>query len=182
MTQPNQGVAQQPDTLRDALERYLALHGWHKAPSGENCVCATCEGLLETLATPDSVQQQTQPSEPRNGDGMEAALSWALDMLDRYDARLAQIDAPDLVYSAIHLEGKAKARRALAESRCYRCAALGAYVERMAARTCTWLRDLGENEPARGDCRATHRESLCYACAARKALSGTQPQPASEDV
>lgn len=40
-------------------------------------------------------------------------LSWALDVLDMYDERLAEIDGADLVYSPVHIAGKAKARAVL---------------------------------------------------------------------
>lgn len=49
----------------------------------------------------------------KGGDGLFSALWWALDLLDQYDERLAAIDGAARVYSPVHLEGKAKARRAL---------------------------------------------------------------------
>jgi len=43
------------------------------------------------------------------------ALSWALDMLDMYDEFLIKLGEPrEKVYSPIHLQGKEKARAALA--------------------------------------------------------------------
>jgi hypothetical protein len=50
---------------------------------------------------------------PRDGDGLVPALSWALDMLDMYDKRLAERDGAERVYSPTHVAGKAKARAAL---------------------------------------------------------------------
>src|SRR5688500_246720 len=47
-------------------------------------------------------------------DALREALSWALDMIDMYDERLAGIDGRERVYSTVHLAGKAKARAALA--------------------------------------------------------------------
>jgi len=42
-------------------------------------------------------------------------LSWALDLLDMYDERLVALGDPkELVYSEIHVTGKAEARRVLA--------------------------------------------------------------------
>lgn len=50
-------------------------------------------------------------------DELREALSWALDILDMYDERLAQIDGKERVYSPVHLAGKAKARTALTQAR-----------------------------------------------------------------
>jgi len=47
-------------------------------------------------------------------DALREALSWALDMIDMYDERLAGIDGRERVYSTVHRAGKAKARAALA--------------------------------------------------------------------
>ena len=45
------------------------------------------------------------------------ALSWALDLLDMYDELLIKMGEPrEKVYSSIHLQGKEKARVALAAS------------------------------------------------------------------
>lgn len=44
---------------------------------------------------------------------LREALSWALDIMDMYDTRLAGIDGHERVYTATHLAGKAKARAAL---------------------------------------------------------------------
>lgn len=46
---------------------------------------------------------------------LEEALTWALDLLDMYDEHTIEIgDAPpEVVYSQVHLAGKAKARAAL---------------------------------------------------------------------
>jgi hypothetical protein len=50
-------------------------------------------------------------------EALEEGLSWALDLIDLYDERLVELGEPrDLVYSPIHLAGKAKARGALAEA------------------------------------------------------------------
>lgn len=50
---------------------------------------------------------------PAEAEEVASALSWALDLLDMYDQRLAAIDGVERVYSPTHLEGKAKARKAL---------------------------------------------------------------------
>lgn len=47
------------------------------------------------------------------GDPVTDSLSWALDLLDKYDERLAQIDGAAMVYTPVHIEGKALARRVL---------------------------------------------------------------------
>lgn len=52
-------------------------------------------------------------SASKNGDGVLSALWWALDLLDQYDTRLANVDGHDRVYTPVHLEAKAKARKAL---------------------------------------------------------------------
>ncbi len=41
-------------------------------------------------------------------------LEWALDLLDMYDKRLAQIDGGERVYTQVHIEAKELARRHLA--------------------------------------------------------------------
>jgi hypothetical protein len=42
-------------------------------------------------------------------------LQWALDLIDMYDARLAAIDGPELVYTETHVKGKEQARKLLEE-------------------------------------------------------------------
>lgn len=61
------------------------------------------------------------------GRPVEDTLSWALDLLDKYDARLEEIDGPERVYTEIHVQGKMLARRVLD--------ALHLYNEKHASRT-----------------------------------------------
>jgi len=42
--------------------------------------------------------------------GVTATLRWALDLIDMYDVRLAEIDGAEIVYSATHVTGKRAAR------------------------------------------------------------------------
>jgi hypothetical protein len=65
---------------------------------------------LRIIATP----HLHRPRDPdRAWAGCREALSWALDMLDLYDERLARIDGRERVYSPSHLAAKEKARSAL---------------------------------------------------------------------
>jgi flagellar biosynthesis chaperone FliJ len=54
-------------------------------------------------------------NEPLKQDVREARkwFEWALDTLDQYDTRLAEIDGKELVYSAVHVDAKKQARAAL---------------------------------------------------------------------
>lgn len=38
-------------------------------------------------------------------------MSWALDLLDMYDSRLAKLDGPEYVYTPVHVAGKVKAKQ-----------------------------------------------------------------------
>lgn len=42
-------------------------------------------------------------------------LEWALDLIDMYDERLSQVDGPELVYTKMHVQMKARVREVLEE-------------------------------------------------------------------
>jgi len=71
--------------------------------------------VIRLLAAADAVDPLRQPGMVTvRADDVIPTLSWALDLLDMYDERLADIDGAEQVYSEIHVAGKAHARAVLA--------------------------------------------------------------------
>lgn len=67
----------------------------------------TLEGKPTSLPAPQPIS--TGPT----GDPVTDTLSWALDIIDQYDERMAPVDGAERVYSPTHVKGKALAQRVL---------------------------------------------------------------------
>lgn len=93
--------------------------------TGKECAVTCCNGIRCALqaiqkpikCSPVSVTVGEETIVPKSKVGeLVDALSWALDLLDIYDTRLAGIDGHDAIYDPTHVAAKAKARTALREA------------------------------------------------------------------
>jgi hypothetical protein len=130
MAEPRRRVLSQGHNLRTVIDDAMKVDPYsvtNAAPSlqplpqteGQSTVpiCPSCGGVFH--------HYHICPSSPPKAERKEIlftemkllkdALSWSLDLLDMYDKRLVELNEPkESVYSPVHVEGKRRARQALA--------------------------------------------------------------------